>query len=211
MFCCLLAFVGAGVLVERAHRLPPRSELDTEGAAILILSGCVVEPSALSPDRDQFTLELEPGAHVRVSLYVREGESPPILNYGQRVELGARVRPTHNFNNPGSFDYAHYLAPQGVYWTSPARAAAPIRILPGHCGSIFRSVIFRLRAGALEERLYSGSLYKTGMMQAILIGETAAHVAVLAAFVYGILLLLFLPRGAANLATVVAIWVYALV
>ena len=234
--CCLLAFVAAGVLVEQAHRLPPRPELDTDGRETLILSGCVVEPSAISPDRDQFTLELEPGARVRVSLYVREGEPPPILRYGQRVELDARVRPTHNFNNPGSFDYAHYLARQGIYWTASARAAAPIQILPGRCGSRFRSAIFWLRTRALDrlERLYSGSLYETGMMQAILIGENSkldkawteqfrstgtfhalvisgAHVAILAAFCYLLLRLCLVPRGAANLITVAAIWIYALV
>ncbi len=234
--CCLLAFVAAGILVERVHRLPPRPELDTEGPATVILSGCVVEPSAISPDRDQFTLELEPGARVRVSLYVREGEKRPVLRYGQRVELDARVRPTHNFNNPGSFDYAHYLARQGIYWTASARAAAPIQILPGHCGSRFRGAIFWLRTRALDrlERLYSGSLYQTGMMQAILIGETSkldkawteqfrstgtfhalvisgAHVAVLAAFFFLLLRLCLVPRGAANLTTVAAIWIYALV
>ena len=234
--CCLVAFVATGALVETVHRLPPRPELDTEGPATLILSGCVVEPSAISPSRDQFTLELEPGARVRVSLYVREGEQPPILRYGQRVELDGRVRPTHNFNNPGSFDYAHYLARQGIYWTASARAAAPIHMLPGRCGSRFMSAIFWLRTSALDriERLYAGNLYETGMMQAILIGESAklerawteqfrstgtfhalvisgAHIAVIAAFLMFLLRICFLPRGTANLLTVLAIWVYALV
>lgn len=163
--CCLLALVAAGVLVERAHRLPPRPELDAEASETLILSGCVVEPSAISPDRDQFTLELEPGARIRVSLYVREGEEPPVLRYGQRVELDARVRPTHNFNNPGSFDYAHYLARQGIYWTGSARAAAPIRILPGRCGSRF----FELRSFgcALGRSIgWSGSIPETCIKRA---------------------------------------------
>jgi len=103
--CCLLALVAGGVVVETTHRLPLRPELNTDASEISILTGCVVEPSAISPDRDQFTLELEPGARVRVSLYVREGEQPPVLRYGQRIELDAKVRPTHNFNNPGSFDW----------------------------------------------------------------------------------------------------------
>jgi len=234
--CCLLALVAGGVLVEIVHRLPPRPELNTDASEISILTGCVVEPSAISPDRDQFTLELEPGARVRISLYVREGEQPPVLRYGQRIELDAKVRPTHNFNNPGSFDYAHYLARKRIYWTGSARAAEPIHTLPGKCGSAFRSAIFRLRTAAVDRlaRLYSGSLYETGMMQAILIGETAnldkawteqfrstgtfhalvisgAHVAVLAAFLYLVLRLFFLTPAAANLVTVIAIWIYALV
>jgi hypothetical protein len=48
----MLAFVAAGALVAITHRTPPAPQLDTEGPAIL--SGCVVEPSALSAGRDQF-------------------------------------------------------------------------------------------------------------------------------------------------------------
>jgi competence protein ComEC len=234
--CYMVALVVTGAMIAVAHRLPPRPELDTEGPAPLIVSGCVVEPSAISPDRDQFTLEIEPGARMRVSLYLREGEPAPVLRYGQRVELDARVRPTHDFNNPGAFDYAHYLARRDIYWTASARAAAPIRTLPGRCGSRFRSWIFALRTAALDrlERLYAGNLYETGMMQAILIGEPAkldrawteqfrstgtfhalvisgAHIAVLAAFLLLLLRVCFVPRGAASLLTVLAIWVYALV
>ncbi len=130
----------------------------------------------------------------------------------------------------------HYLARRGIYWTASARAGAPIRSLPGRCGSRFRSWIFALRTAALDrlERLYAGNLYKTGMMQAILIGEPAkldrawteqfrstgtfhaliisgAHIAVLAAFLLLLLRVCFVPRGPANLVTVLAIWVYALV
>ena len=53
---CLLAFVGAGILAAVAHPMPAAPQLDAEGP--VILSGCVVEPSALSADRDQFLLEL---------------------------------------------------------------------------------------------------------------------------------------------------------
>jgi hypothetical protein len=96
----MLAFVAAGALVAVTHRVPPAPQLDTEGPAIL--SGCVVAPSALSAGRDQFLLELEPGARVRISLYVPDGKQAPVLRYGQRVEFDARVRATRNFNNPGA-------------------------------------------------------------------------------------------------------------
>jgi hypothetical protein len=52
----LLALVAAGSLVAVAHRMPPAPQMDTKGA-LLILTGCVVEPSAISVDRDQFVLE----------------------------------------------------------------------------------------------------------------------------------------------------------
>src|SRR5207245_4734448 len=132
----------------------------------VILSGCVVEPSAISTDHDRFLLELEPGARVQVSLFVKEGAQPPILRYGQRVELDARVRPTHNFNNPGAFGYVHYLARQAIYWTASGRAAAPIKILPGSCGSPFMGFIYALRTAALDrlDRLYVAPPYEPGML-----------------------------------------------
>jgi competence protein ComEC len=231
----LFALVAAGSLVAVAHRMPPAPQMDTKGA-LLILTGCVVEPSAISVDRDQFVMELEPGARVRVSLYIPEGKRPPVLRYGQRMEFDARVRPTHNFNNPGEFDYVHYLARQGIYWTASARATAPIKILPGRCGWRFMSAIYWLRTASLDrlERLYANQPYETGMMQAILIGETAkldkvwteeyrstgtfhalvisgAHVAVLAAFLLFLLRVCFVPPMPANLLTVLASWLYALV
>src|ERR1700736_1227619 len=92
LISCVLAFVAAGAWADVTHRMPPAPQLNTEGGGMLILSGCVVEPSAISADRDQFLLELEPGARVRVSLSLKEGATAPILNYGQRVELDARVR-----------------------------------------------------------------------------------------------------------------------
>ena len=231
---CLLAFVAAGALVTVAHPKPPAPQLDAEGP--VILSGCVVQPSALSADRDQFLLELEPGARVRVSLYIPEGQPAPVLQYGQRVEFDARVRPTRNFNNPGAFDYVNYLARQNVYWTASARAATPMRILPGACGSRFMSAIYGLRTAALDriERLYSGQPYETGMMEQCLIGESSKldklwteqyrstgtyhamviaglHVAILAAFLMFLLRICFVPREPANFLTVLAAWLYALV
>ena len=231
---CLLSFVGAGALVAVAHPKPPAPQLDAEGP--VILSGCVVSPSALSADRDQFLLELEPGARLRVSLYIPEGQPAPVLRYGQRVELDARVRPTHNFNNPGDFDYVNYLARQNIYWTASARANTPLRILPGRCGSRFMSAIYALRTAALDrlEQLYAGKPYETGMMEQCLIGESSKldkvwteqyrstgtyhamviaglHVAVLAAFLIFLLRICFVPRELANLLAVLAAWLYAIV
>src|SRR5580700_11117309 len=84
--CCLLGFVFAGALVDLAHRPGPRPELDAEGREPVILSGCVVQPPALSGDRERFVVDLEPAAGVQVTAYAKEGQPPPALHYGQRVE-----------------------------------------------------------------------------------------------------------------------------
>lgn len=234
--CCLMALIAAGILVSVAHRPGPAPELDTDERAPVLLAGCVLEPSAISVDRDQFVLELAPGARARVSLFVREGEQPPLLRYGQKIEIEARVRHPHDFNNPGGFAYVRYLARQHIYWTASARASTPIRLLPGRCGSSFLRFVYDLRTAALDrlESLYQGNEYDTGMMQAILIGETArldkvwtehyratgtfhalvisgSHVAVLAAFFLFLLRVCFVPSSAALLLTAGAAWLYALV
>src|SRR5436305_80780 len=57
--CCLLGFAFAGVLVDLAHRPAPPPQLDAEGRDPVILSGCVVQPPALSGERERFVVELE--------------------------------------------------------------------------------------------------------------------------------------------------------
>ena len=234
--CALLGLVAAGALLTEAHPVPAGPDLGIEGRELVRFTGCVVEPSALSAGRDQFTLEIDRGARVRVSLWLKDGETPAVLRYGQRVSLEARLRHPHNFGNPGAFDYVRYLARQNIYWTASAGAGTPLEILPGACGSKFMRAIFALRTASLDrlETLYAGRPYETGMMQAVLIGETAklekvwtteyratgtfhalvisgAHVAVLAAFFLFLLRLCFVPQGAALCFTTLAAWVYALV
>jgi len=233
---CLLGFVFAGALVDLAHRPGPRPELDAEGREPVILSGCVVQPPALSGDRERFVVELDPGARVQVTAYAREGQPPPALRYGQRVEFEARVRRPRNFGNPGAFDYARYLARRDVYWTAAMSAGSEVTVLPGRCGSRLQAAIAGLRVMALNRlaQLYQGKPYETGMMQAIMIGETyqvqrvwteqfrntgtyhaivisGTHTVVLAAFLMLLLRLCFVRREAALFVTSALLWLYALV
>ncbi len=231
-----LAMVAAGALADVLRNPGPAPELQAEDGETLILAGCIVGPPVLTSDRDQFVLELEPGARANVSFSVKEGEPAPRLEYGQRVEFDARVRRPRNYRNPGAFDYAHYLARQQVYWTASARASTPIRILPGRCGSTLERAIFRLRVAALEriERMYAGDEYATGMTEAVLIGEShklekvwteqfrrtgtyhalvisGMHIVVLAGTVLFLLRLCMLNEMAALLIAAVGAWVYAAV
>src|SRR5580698_6563946 len=134
--CILLALVFAGTLDLALHRPPPAPEIDAGFRETVLLDGCVVEPTVFSPGREQFTLELAWKARARVSLPL-EDESAHLqkLAYGQRVEIEARVRSPHNFNNPGGFDYTAYLARQNIFWTAAMTRGSQARILPGRCGS----------------------------------------------------------------------------
>jgi competence protein ComEC len=233
--CACVGFFFAGILTNVAHAPGPPPELDAEGREVVILGGCVVEPPAISGERERFLLELEPHTRAQVTLYTRDNEPLPVLHYGQRIELDARIRKPHNFGNPGAFDYARYLGRQEIYWTASG-AAHTVKLLPGRCGSAFQKAVMDMRQGALDRlaRLYRGDLYQTGMMQALLIGQnfqlqrvwtevyrstgtfhvlviSGTHVAILAAFFLLLLRALFVPELVAMFVTVLATWLYALI
>jgi competence protein ComEC len=173
--CILLALLFTGALTESLHRPAPPPTIDASSKEVMLLEGCVVEPSVFSATREQFTLELDPGARARVSMNVDDDAQLQRLSYGQRVEIEARIRVPHNYNNPGSFDYAHYLARRKISWTAAIARHSPIRIKDGRCGSRFWSAIYALRTAAVDriEKLYPNDGYSTGMLEAILIGETS--------------------------------------
>jgi len=232
--CCCLGLFCAGALTAVVHTPGPAPELDVEGREVVILGGCVVEPPAISGERERFIVELEPHARAQVTLYTKEGEALPALRYGQNIELDARVRKARNYGNPGAFDYAHFLARQNVFWTASG-AADTVRILPGRCGAPIQKFAMDLRSAVLTrtDRLFHGDPYRTGMMQALLIGQnfqlqkvwteqyrntgtfhvlviSGTHVAILAAFFLFFLRVCFVPESVAMLLTVLAAWLYAL-
>jgi len=230
-----LALVCLGALSFVRHTPPSPARFDAGGREVVILEGCVVEPPAVSGERERFILEVEPYTRAQVTLYTKTGESLPALRYGQRIEADVKVRPPRNFGNPGAFDYASYLARQEIYWTASG-AASGVRILPGACGSRFHKAVMDLRQTALAriDRLFPADVYQAGMLQAILIGQSfqlqkvwteeyrstgtfhalvisGTHVAVLAGFFLFWLRICFVPESVATFLTVLAAWLYALV
>lgn len=232
----LVALLFCGILVSELHRPGRTPEIDAGSRETVLLSGCVVAPSAFYAGRDQFTVELAPQARARVTLTVADGAKPPNLRYGQKVEFEARVRAVRNFQNPGAFDYQGYAARSHIFWTASVAKDRAITVQPGRCGSEFFAVVFALRTAALNriERLYQGNPYATGIMEATLIGESSKlekiwtdhfrrtgtyhmlvidglHITVLAAFLLFLLRLCFVPELAALALTACGAWLYALV
>ncbi len=233
--CCLLGLVAAGALTALAHRPGPAPQLDVTGREVAILSGCVVEPPALSGERERFLLELEPHARVQVTLYAKPDEALPALAYGRNIELDARVRSPRNYENPGAFDYRHYLARRDIYWTGSS-AARTVHVLPGRCGAPFEKAVMDLRAAAMARinSLYGRDPYQAAMMQAVLLGQqfqmqkvwtddyrstgtfhtlviSGTHVAIVAAFFFFLLRVCFVPASLAGALTAAVAWLYALV
>src|SRR5205814_7659954 len=55
----LLALFFAGALTARFHAPGPPPAIEATGREVVIVGGCVVEPPAISGERERFILELE--------------------------------------------------------------------------------------------------------------------------------------------------------
>ena len=228
----LLSGAGLGGLVNEYRRPAPRPQIRHTPNELMALEGCVVEPLVEFDGRAQFSVELQPDARAIATLYPKEGLGAPDLRYGQRIPFQARLREPDRFGNPGSFDYPAFLARRKTYWLAAVASNRPIQILEGSCGS---SVISGTRKALLAriETLYSGNGYQTGMMQALLLGDSqkvkkiwtedfrhtgtihalvisGQHVAVLSSVFVFVIGTLLRRRLAAVVAAVAVAWVYAL-
>ncbi len=226
-----LLFAGAALVAIQPAIVPPVLSVPDNTNAIF--QGCVVDPALVGADRERFGMELAPGARAQVSLFSKPGEAFPALPYGTIVEFQGKARIPHNYANPGSFDYVHYLARQSIFWNLSA-AVSTVRVVPGHCGNRFTAFIMGVRSASLErlDKLYPNDIYTNGMMQAILIGATVkldkmwtqdyrstgtfhalvisgTHVAILAGFLLFLLRICAVPRGIAIAITILAAWLYA--
>ncbi|MBM3737860.1 MAG: DUF4131 domain-containing protein [Acidobacteria bacterium] len=164
----------AGIAAERYHRPGPDPVIEFEPGELMLLEGCVAEPPSLSLGREQFVLELVSNARVRVTFYLNEGDTPPDLHYGQKIEMEARLRKPHNYQNPGAFDFVGFLARKHIYWTASANARTQVRIL-GNCGNRYLAILYRIREFALGrlDQFYAGDAYANGMSRAVLLGDSA--------------------------------------
>lgn len=223
----------AGSGVQHWQRPPPDPELDAQPGEILTVAGCVIDPPAFSAGREQYVVEIAPHARIRLSMYLKEGEAPPALSYGQRIEVQAHVRKPRNFGNPGAFDYRGYLARREIYWTASTLSGSRPVVFPGSCGSPAMALLYRLRTRVIEriESLYRDNGYAIGILEALLIGESSRlervwaddyrrtgtyhaivisglHITIIATALVFLLRLVF-PRNTARLIAVLVIWIYA--
>jgi competence protein ComEC len=166
--CALL-----GILTQALHRHDRTPKLNAEDGEVVLLSGCIVSPPALAPDRESFDLQLAPGAVAQISV-ISKGEVMRKLAYGERVEMPAKVRFPRNYQDPGAFDYAAYLAGKRIYWTA-STTPQDIRLLPGSCGSRALSAVFAIRTQSVERlhALYPNDEHTASLLAATLLGETA--------------------------------------
>jgi competence protein ComEC len=166
-----IAWCAAGSLVAALQPPPAAPPMDLTPRR---LEGCVVESSVLRDDRMQFTLELRPGARVRVSWPPgKDGSFPAPLLYGEAVAAELRLWPMRGFRNPGGFDIAAYQARRGIFWSAAPVRGAKLERLPGACGAAWRRPIERLRAAALRriDAVHRDDETRAALMRGLLLGD----------------------------------------
>ena len=231
--CAALLFAGIGTQV--LHRNTRKPRLNAADGETVLLSGCIVNPTVFSPDREQFTLQMARETSARITLNLKT-DARTVLSYGQRVEVAGKIRSPRNFQNPDSFDYAGYLAAQHIYWTASVASPSDIKVLDGRCGLRAMSWLYAIRTWALDRltKLYPDDPHTAALLQATLLGETSGvqrrwtsdfrvtgtyhalvisgqHVSVLALTLLLILRLLRFRRVPALGVATLASWLYAII
>ncbi len=171
IFCLLL---GAGLLGwQRSGELPP----DHVRHSVAMQPKVLLADVATAPERTQHGWRILVEARkvagkpvqglVRLSL----AEHWPPPKVGQRVAALVHLKPVTSFANPGGFDYAGYLAEQGIYVTAYVGKRAGLRVLgKGRIGLWRRWVAgLRERVSLNLERLPSGP--GRGLLRALILGQ----------------------------------------
>jgi len=231
---CLAGLAVAGALCASLRPAPnpenivaviERNALDLRDP--VRLQGWIREPPKVRRDRDRFLLEVESigdGIPARGGVSVtatRRADAAPLdLDYGERVDLPARLRHPRNFENPGGFDRVGYLLRQSVHLTASVRAGAVIARLEGRRGSRVMGLIWRIRewADRRVDALLGAQSVHGGVVKAMVLGDKAyldralgssfqrtgtyhalvisgSHVAILAWFLLWLFRLLRVPTG----------------
>ena len=96
----------------------------------------------------------------------------PMLRYGDRVRLTAKLRRPRNFRNPGAFDYEGYLADHGIAALGSAKLE-DVQALPGFSGSrmeAWRSQMHRSVVAKVHQLFHPR---EAALIDAMVIGEEA--------------------------------------
>jgi competence protein ComEC len=235
VLCLMLVLSLCGIAIQVWHRRSSKPRLSVPDGEIALLQGCVTDPPVFAEGKAVMTLNLSSRSAARVTVIRKDGPKLQ-LRYGQRVEVAAKVRTPHNFQNPGEFDYSGWLASQHIFWTATVGSSQDIRVVPGTCGRPGLTTVYDVRDWALArlDGLYRHDPETSTLLRAILLGQTAGverrwtsdfrltgtyhalvisgqHVAVLALTLLFLLRLLHVGRMPSLAVSALVCWLYALI
>jgi competence protein ComEC len=125
------------------------------------------------------TFALQSG--IRISIYGREPKNESeeaaskamhLFRYGDRLQFPVKLYPPHNFRNPGAFDYAGYLAQNGIVALGSTEAEM-VEPLPGFAGNRAELWRTRLRASLIAKIHLLWTPDEASLLDALLIGENS--------------------------------------
>jgi competence protein ComEC len=124
-------------------------------------------------DTDGGTLTTHVG--IRASFYGKANSLDAVheFRYGERIRFSTKLYRPHNFRNPGAFDYAGYLAENGIAVLASAKTAE-VELLPGFAGSRFEWWRTRARRNVIEKIHLLWPEKEAALADAMLIGENAS-------------------------------------
>jgi competence protein ComEC len=122
---------------------------------------------------------------LRVSFYSRDAKNQDendesekssttmhLFRYGERLRFPVKLYAPHNFRNPGAFDYAGYLAEDGIVALGSTKAET-VELLPGFAGKRAELWRTRLRRSLVDRIHILWNPDQAPLLDAILIGENS--------------------------------------
>jgi len=93
------------------------------------------------------------------------------IRYGDLIRVKTRLRMPHNFQNPGSFDYAKQLRGQGILLQGRVNNASEIVLIRGDCGNLFKTKLEKTRSKLRQFITENSSTPEREIIQALLLGD----------------------------------------
>ncbi|MGD0215440.1 MAG: ComEC/Rec2 family competence protein, partial [Terriglobales bacterium] len=126
-----------------------------------------LEDRAIASSGDQV---IEGQAPLAINGPMTRSPDHPILTYGTRLRILAKLHPARNYRNPGAFDYEGYLRDNGINVLGSAEAS-DIEWLPGFSGSRIDLWRTRVHASIIRKIHQLWPASEASLMDAMVLGE----------------------------------------
>ena len=159
VYLAALSAAGGIVLVLYASGISARQQVQFDLPTDFAVTGHIASIPETRGRRLQSVFRIDEGdvcrhrklaCRVLLSWYPDAQGDVPQLQPGQQWQLTLRAKPLRNYANPGSFDYAHWLAGKGIHATGYVKTREPMQLTDSRRGG----QVDRLRL-QLAERIRS--------------------------------------------------------
>jgi competence protein ComEC len=175
----LFSFFLVGILEMNIHLHPNTGEDHIKNYVLdgkVTVEGMICDNPQVSPDRTELI--------VSSSRVFRNGEYLPVsgrlllnirescrFRYGDVVRFTSRLRPPHNFGNPGGFDYERYLRLKGILVRGFVNDASGIVVLRSEAGNPLRTRLEHFRDRIRESIKETEPDTEGKIIQAMILGD----------------------------------------